>query len=47
MRIVSNYKDYYDSLQDFDSIVWNREYKCLFENDNLSKRIYKKLDLLL
>ena len=46
MRIVSNYKDYYDSLQDFDSIVWNREYKCLFENDNLSKRIYKKLDLL-
>ena len=46
MRIVSDYKDYYDSLQDYsDSIVWNREYLNITETDSVLKSIWEKIKL--
>lgn len=46
MRIISNYKDYYDSLQDYsDTIIWNRQYYSVIERDIEFKSIWKKIDL--
>jgi hypothetical protein len=43
VRIISNYKDYYDSLQDFDTPVWNRTYQSIIERDRKFKNLYDKL----
>lgn len=46
MRIISNYKDYYDSLQDYsDTIIWNRNYRSIVEYDPSLKSIWSKLGL--
>ena len=46
MRIISNYKDYYDSLQDYsDTILWNRQYYSIIERDPKFKSLWKKTDL--
>lgn len=46
MRIVSNFKDYYDGLQDFDSFTWNRENRHVLESSKEFKEAYNRLDLL-
>jgi hypothetical protein len=46
MRIISDYKDYYDSLQDYDSIVWDRKYLSITETDSTFKELANKLDLI-
>lgn len=45
MRIISNFKDYYDGLQDFDSFTWNRERKEVLETEKDFKDVYNRLDL--
>jgi len=46
MRIISNYKDYYDSLQDYsDSTVWERNYQFIQEKDPALIKVWNKLDL--
>lgn len=46
MRIISNYKDYYDSLQDYsDTIIWNRQYYSSIEKDSDLTSLWKKIDL--
>lgn len=42
MRIISSFKDYYDSLQDYDSKVWVRETNIISLNN---KVLYEKLEL--
>lgn len=42
MRIISKYKDYYDSLQDYDSKIWIRETNIVSLNN---KTLYDKLEL--
>jgi hypothetical protein len=46
MRIISDYKDYYDSLQDYsDSIAWERKYNSIIETDSVLKNIWEKIKL--
>ena len=46
MRIISNYKDYYDSLQDYsDSTIWNRQYSFITDNEEGLNKVWKKLDI--
>lgn len=42
MRIISSFKDYYDSLQDYDSKIWIRETNIISLNN---KTLYDKLEL--
>lgn len=42
MRIISSFKDYYDSLQDYDSKVWVRETSIISLNN---KDLINKLEL--
>lgn len=45
MRIISNFKDYYDGLQDFDSFTWNRQKREILETEKEFKDVYTRLDL--
>lgn len=42
MRIISSFKDYYDSLQDYDSKIWVRDTSIVNLNN---KTLYNKLSL--